>query len=129
VSCPHKRALLKEIEHKLVVLALIFFTLVTSARMGSVKIWHTFTTVFGVSETAIRIAIVEVIHPNVVKPHKRSVPTEVEIPAYNVGKMTHGVEWRTHCIASERCRTAGVHLVNEIVEKLVIVEHISAFCR
>jgi hypothetical protein len=84
MSRPHKGTLIKELQHILVVLALIFLCLVASVRMRGVKVWHTLAAILGIAEATVRISLMEVIYPKVVKPHKGSVPAEVEIPAYHV---------------------------------------------
>ena len=90
------------------------------------KIGHALAAVFGVTETAVGITVVEVIHPKIVEPHKGSVPTKIEIPAYNVRKVTYRVKRCAHCIAGKCCGTAGIHFVNEIVEQPVVVKHVLA---
>ena len=123
---PHEGTLVKEVKHKLVILALIFLGLVSSVRMRGMEIWHTLAAILGVSETAVGITVVEVVYPHVVKPHKGSVPAEIEIPAYYVGEVAHTVEGSAHCIAGKSGGTAGIPIVNKVVKHLMVVHHILA---
>ena len=60
---PHKGTFFKEVQHILIVLALIFFGLVASSGMGTVEIGHTFTAVLRIAQTAIGVLPVEKVHP------------------------------------------------------------------
>jgi hypothetical protein len=84
MSSPHKRALLKEADHKLIILALIFLCLVTAEGVRGMEIWHTLASILGITEAAVWITAMEIIHPKVIEPHKGSVPSKVQIPAYYV---------------------------------------------
>ena len=124
VSCPHEGTLVKEIKHILIVNALIFLRLISSLRVGGVKVRHTLAAVLGVAESTVGVTLVEVVNPQIVKPHKGSVPAEIKIPAYNIRKVSNRVKGSAHSIARKGGGTAGVHLVNKIVKDLMVFHHI-----
>ena len=124
VRRPHVRMTLEALNHELMVLRLIFFGVVVAAGMRAVQVRHALRAVFAVSEAAVREAEMEEANPQVVQEQTRDIPAQIEVPADDVGDMCALVERTAHRVASQCRKAARIGLVNEVVEDMVIVEHV-----
>ena len=109
----------------LVVLALVFFRLVQPLGMVRVELGHTLAAVLGITETAVGIDLVEEVHPQLVQEHTGHIPAQIQVPAHQVRDLVgHGVEGTADGVAGQGGQAAGVQLVDQIVEDLMVVHHV-----
>ena len=124
VGRPHPLMPVEAAEHVLVILCLILFGVVAAAGLRAVEVRHTLGTVLGEAQRTARVDQMEEVHPQVVQEQARHIPAEVEVPADEVGDVGHRVEGAAHGVAGQRGQAGGVHLVAQVVQLAVIVEHI-----
>ena len=124
VGCPHPGVALKAFEHVLMINRLIFFRVVAAMGMGGMQVRHTLTAVFGISEATVRINFMEEIHPQIVQEKPRNIPSKIQVPAYGVCDVGNRIEGSAHGIACQSGESGGIHLMAEIVQFPVVVQHV-----
>ena len=125
VGTPQPRVALKAAQHIFVVEGLVFLGVVAAAGMLAVQVGHTLGTVLAEAQRAVRVAQVEEIHPQVVQEQPRHIPAQIQVPADEVGNVRHRVKGTAHRIARQRGQAGVVHLVAEVVQHAVVVQHIA----
>ena len=71
----------------------------------------------------------EKVHPEVIQEEARHIPAEVQVPADQIGDVGHRVEGAAHRIAGQRGQTGLIHLMAEVVQHAVVVQHVAlVFC-
>ena len=121
---PHPGVPLKAFEHILMVDRLILFRVVATARMRGVQVRHAFAAVLAVTQAAVRINLVEEVHPQVVQEQARYIPAEVQVPADGIRYMSNRIEWPAHRIACQRGKAGRVHFMAEVVKHFMVVQHV-----
>ena len=83
-----------------------------------------FCTVLGKAQRTVGVHQMEKAHPQVVQKQARHIPAQIQVPADKVGDVRHRVEWAAHGVAGQGGQAGGVHLVAQLVELVVVVQHI-----
>ena len=125
VRGPKVGALVKELEHVLVVDALVLLRVVLAAGLGGVEVGHGLAAILAHADRAVPVEQAPDAKPGLVEPEAGHVPAQVEVPGHDVGYVGALVVPEAHRVAGERRGARGVHLVDEIVEHAVVVQHVS----
>ena len=125
VRGPEVGALVKELEHVLVVDALILLRVVLAAGLGGVEVGHGLAAILAHADGAVPVKQAPDAKPGLVEPEAGHVPAQVEVPGHDVGDVGALVVPEAHRVAGERRGARGVHLVDEVVEHAVVVQHVS----
>ena len=111
-------------EHELVILGLVFLGVVVPAGMLGMEVGHTLCAVFAVAQGALGEAQVEEANPQVIQEAAGHIPAQVQVPADHIGDVCRPIEGAAHGIAGQGGEAGGIHLVIQVVDDVVIVQHI-----
>ena len=121
---PQPRVAVKALQHILVVLGLIFLGVVAPAGVGTVEVGHALGTVLGKAQRTVGVHQMEKVHPQVIQEQARHIPAQIQVPADQIGDVCHRVEGAAHGVAGQRGQAGRVHLVAQLVEHPMVVQHI-----
>ena len=116
-------------QHVLVVHRLILLGVVVAARMIGMQVRHPLCAVLAVPQQALGVAQVPEANPQVIEEQPRHIPAQIQVPADDVGDVRNLVERAAHRVARQRREAGRVCLMNHVVEKAVVVQHVLLFLR
>ena len=113
-------------DERFVVDRLIFFGVISAFGIRVMPIKR-FAAVFRATNGLVRIFFVELIVPSSILVKASAVPTEIMVVGYHVGDVNVLFINIAHGDTSYRCGTGLVHLVNKVVELVMVGDQIGIF--
>ena len=103
---------------------LVFLGVVAPPGLGGMQVGHALAAVFGVAQAALGEHLVEEADPPVVQEQARHIPAQIQVPGHDVRQVSHPVKGAAHGVTGKAGGAGGVHLVAQLVELAVVVQHV-----
>ena len=62
--------------------------------------------------------------PQIIEEQAGHIPAEVQVPAHHIRDVGNRVERAAHGIAGQRGKPVRIHLVAQVVQHMVVIQHV-----
>ena len=107
----------------LMILCLILLAVIPLTRLPVMPV-QSLRAVFAHADGRIRIPGMERIHPRPVHLHGTTVPSKIQVVGQHIRNMHNGIVDGAHAHRCHGCGSCGIHLVAQIIEDAVVLQHV-----